>query len=108
MIMGERSDVSRGLIDPLSYKLVVFDLDGTLYHQAPVRRAMLMDLLRDGGDPGRFARFKTEKFVKTWRTKRRWTLKSLCFPGWPRKQAGQNPSWPTWSRSGWRRGRLFI
>jgi len=58
MIMGERSDVSRGTIDPLSYKLVVFDLDGTLYRQAPVRRAMLMDLLRDGAEPGRFTRFK--------------------------------------------------
>lgn len=56
--MGERSDVIRGLIDPLSYKLVVFDLDGTLYRQAPVRRAMLMELLRDGAEPGRFARFK--------------------------------------------------
>lgn len=56
--MGERSDAARDLIDPLRYELVVFDLDGTLYRQAPVRRAMLMELLRDGGEPGRLARFK--------------------------------------------------
>lgn len=40
------------------YELVVFDLDGTLYRQAPVRRAMFGDLLRHGGPPGRFERFK--------------------------------------------------
>lgn len=45
-------------IDLLRYELVVFDLDGTLYRQAPVRRAMVVDLLRHGGTPGRYRRFK--------------------------------------------------
>jgi FMN phosphatase YigB (HAD superfamily) len=50
--------VSGAPIDLLRYKLVVFDLDGTLYRQAPVRRAMFLDLLRHGGAPGRYQRFK--------------------------------------------------
>lgn len=56
--MGVKSGSSGGQIDPLRYKLVVFDLDGTLYRQAPVRRAIFLDLIRHGGAPGRFERFK--------------------------------------------------
>ena len=41
---------------PVGCRLVVFDLDGTLYRQGPVRRAMLRDLLVTGGAPGRLAR----------------------------------------------------
>lgn len=55
--MSVRSGSNGGHIDPLRYKLVVFDLDGTLYRQAPVRRAMFVDLLRYGGAPGRYQRF---------------------------------------------------
>lgn len=40
------------------YRLVVFDVDGTLYHQGPVRRRMLLDLLRTGGAPGRLTRLR--------------------------------------------------
>jgi|TARA_R110002020_G_scaffold47754_13_gene136249 HAD superfamily hydrolase (TIGR01549 family) len=40
------------------YRLVVFDLDGTLYRQGPVRRAMLGELLYSGGAPGRLARLR--------------------------------------------------
>jgi FMN phosphatase YigB (HAD superfamily) len=39
-------------------RLAVFDLDGTLYRQGPVRRAMLRDLLLVGGPPGRVARLR--------------------------------------------------
>lgn len=38
------------------YGLVVFDLDGTLYRQGPVRRRMLGELLMTGGQPGRLTR----------------------------------------------------
>lgn len=41
---------------PAGCRLAVFDLDGTLYRQGPVRRAMLRDLLLTGGAPGRLAR----------------------------------------------------
>lgn len=34
-----------GLPDVLGYRLVVFDLDGTLYRQGPVRRGMLAEIL---------------------------------------------------------------
>ncbi|MFN4129500.1 MAG: HAD family hydrolase [Paracoccaceae bacterium] len=34
------------------YRLVVFDLDGTLYHQGPVRRGMLSELLFSSATPG--------------------------------------------------------
>ena len=43
---------------PDDLALVVFDLDGTLYEQAPVRRAMLVELLLSGGEPGRLARLR--------------------------------------------------
>ncbi|CAM3342540.1 HAD family hydrolase [Paracoccus nototheniae] len=41
------------------YRLVVFDLDGTLYHQGPVRRGMLTELLLSRpmvGEPDRLQR----------------------------------------------------
>lgn len=47
-----------GGLNILDYRLVVFDLDGTLYRQGPVRRAMLVDLLRSGGTPGRLVRLR--------------------------------------------------
>lgn len=56
--LSAASPMSGGSFDLLKYKLVVFDLDGTLYRQAPVRRAMLFELLRQGGVPGRYARIK--------------------------------------------------
>ncbi len=40
------------------YRLVVFDLDGTLYRQWPVRRGMMRDLLLQGGALGRLARLR--------------------------------------------------
>ncbi|PZX18784.1 putative hydrolase of the HAD superfamily [Palleronia aestuarii] len=45
-----------GAAIPPDCRLVVFDLDGTLYRQGPVRRAMLRELLLDRGHPGRLAR----------------------------------------------------
>ena len=56
--MNRQRQLTAGSIDPLSYKLLVFDLDGTLYRQAPVRRAMFLDLLRHGGAPGRYERLR--------------------------------------------------
>ena len=44
------------LPDLVRYDLVVFDLDGTLYRQGPVRRKMLVELLMTGGQPGRLTR----------------------------------------------------
>ena len=41
-----------GGILPAGCRLVVFDVDGTLYRQAPVRRAMLAALLRTPGTEG--------------------------------------------------------
>lgn len=55
---------SRGAAPPLPdlrrYRLVVFDLDGTLYRQGPVRLGMLAELLRApaAGGPSRLARLK--------------------------------------------------
>lgn len=42
----------RGATLPPGCQLVVFDVDGTLYRQAPVRRAMLLALLRARGADG--------------------------------------------------------
>ena len=53
------AQVTPALPDPGRYRLVVFDLDGTLYHQGPVRRGMLADLLvspAPAGEPGRIMR----------------------------------------------------
>ena len=41
---------------PTACRMVVFDLDGTLYRQSPVRRGMLIRLLAAGG--GRWARIR--------------------------------------------------
>lgn len=49
---------SQNEIDLSRYRLVVFDLDGTLYRQGPVRRGMMMDLLLHGGAPGRLVRLR--------------------------------------------------
>lgn len=46
------------LPDLLRYRLVVFDVDGTLYRLGPVRRGMLKDILVTGGAPGRWTRFR--------------------------------------------------
>ena len=40
------------LVDLRRYRLVIFDLDGTLYRQGPVRRGMLADLLLAPGGAG--------------------------------------------------------
>lgn len=56
--MSKASRSDQEPVDLFGYKLVVFDLDGTLYRQGPVRRAMFMDLLRNGGVPGRYQRFR--------------------------------------------------
>lgn len=40
------------------YRLLVFDLDGTLYRQGPLRRRMLAELLAVGGPPGRLQRLR--------------------------------------------------
>lgn len=50
------SRVGAPLPDLGRYGLVVFDLDGTLYRQGPVRRRMLAELLSTGGPPGRLTR----------------------------------------------------
>lgn len=44
--------------DLSAYDLVVFDLDGTLYRQRPVRAAMMQNLLLQGGSPGRWTRLR--------------------------------------------------
>lgn len=41
---------------PEGCRLAVFDLDGTLYEQGPVRRRMMLRLLGAGGQPGRLTR----------------------------------------------------
>ncbi len=46
------------LPDPGRYRLVVFDLDGTLYRQGPVRRRMALELLAAGGAGGRLTRLR--------------------------------------------------
>jgi FMN phosphatase YigB (HAD superfamily) len=38
--------MAEGVFDPGPLKAIIFDLDGTLYQQAPVRRTMLLRLLR--------------------------------------------------------------
>lgn len=42
---------------PADCRLVVFDLDGTLYRQSKLRWVMLQELLTEGG-PGKFARIR--------------------------------------------------
>ena len=53
-----RRDAGDALPDLSRYRLVVFDLDGTLYRQGPVRRGMLMELMSTGGRPGRVTRLR--------------------------------------------------
>ena len=53
-----KKEKSQNEIDLSRYRLVVFDLDGTLYRQGPVRRGMMLDLLLHGGAPGRLARLR--------------------------------------------------
>lgn len=53
-----KGDGSQNEIDLSRYRLVIFDLDGTLYRQGPVRRGMMRDLLLHGGAPGRLVRLR--------------------------------------------------
>ena len=73
---GSRRRSGSTLPDLRRYRLVVFDLDGTLYHQGPVRRAMLSELLlspRGADGSGRLGRLSVlrrfrqmrEEFART-------------------------------------------